>query len=820
MRPAGANIPVDAAGSDRTGSPLAQIAMPTAAATRLGALACTLAALLALASLLLGSAVAADPKVQRLAHARFLMSGSAEPPAPGAGQEVPLPDDWERTRPEDSGYGWYLFDWTRPGDPARICAVYLLGTTLPVEVYVNGHLIGATGALLGPQPNSWQRSQLFVIPADLLADSLNRIALRVYRKPGAIADMGPLLAGPEPALRERSFRDLFLHTLAPMVVSVTIIVLGIFIIVLWLRRRDPTYGLFGFAAILWGVHTGFSVLPSPLLPPPHWGVWWTSMYMLFVGLLCLFCLRFADVESRPLRRAVIGFVVAVPVVLYAAVAFGMGYRAGVLVRLTGIVLVLFALAAVARSAFRRRDTESLLLLFAGGISAGFGVHDWLVAQDTTEIRPLMLVPYAGVAFLTLVGWILTDRFVRALNESEALNAGLEQRVAEKSDALNAQLAATRAARDAAESANQAKTRFLAAASHDLRQPLHALGLFASRLADRTRDPEDAALVQRITTSVASLDSLFSALLDISKLEAGVVTAQRSAVRLDALFDRIANDFAPEAIERDLKIAVLPTARVVWSDPLLLERILRNLVANALRYTDAGGVVVGARPRGGRVSIEVWDSGPGIAAENLERVFEEFYQIGNPQRDRARGLGLGLAIVRRLAMLLGHQIQVASRMGRGTVFRVLADAAPAAALAWREAAEGLPTDPLTGRRVLVVDDEEPVREGMRQTLHAWGCAPLVAAGTREAVALCGSGAPPDAVVADYRLPDGDDGLAAIAEVRRACGRDVPAIIVSGESSSGELARIKAAGIPLLHKPVNAAKLRAALAFAIGSGPNAA
>ncbi len=282
------------------------------------------------------------------------------------------------------------------------------------------------------------------------------------------------------------------------------------------------------------------------------------------------------------------------------------------------------------------------------------------------------MPYAALAFLVLVGWILIDRFVRALNEAERSNVELERLVDEKSAALTAQLERTREARDAAEAADRAKSRFLAAASHDLRQPLHALGLFAAKLPEHVQDAEGARLADRMRHSVESLESLLSSLLDISRLDAGAIEPRPQAIALDALLDRLAGDFAPVALERGLKLAVVRTRLVVRSDPVLLERIARNLVDNALKHTRRGGVVVGARRRGSRVAIEVHDSGPGIPAEERERVFEEFYQIGNPERDRSRGLGLGLAIVRRLAGLLGHRIEVDSEPGRGSVFRVIVE----------------------------------------------------------------------------------------------------------------------------------------------------
>jgi len=753
------------------------------------------------------------PPAQTIRSGYFVLSDSPTPPAADEGTPVTLPDDWEVQHPDALGSAWYLFEWVVPEGASGVDALYLTAINMPVDVLVNGYLIGATGALLGPRPRTWQRSRLFVVPADVLHRGVNQVALRAYEKEPGAGGLGPILAGPEPLLRERAMRDLALHTFGPAVVSVTIVVLGIFIIVLWLRRRDPTYGLFGFAAILWGVNTGMSLTATLPIGSPHWGILWNSMYMLFVGLLCLFCLRFAEVGWRPFRRVIVGFVAVTPIVLYAAAGLGVYAVSTVAVRLCGIIIVLIALTAVARYALRKRDAESLLLLLAGGISAVFAVHDWLAAQSATEMRPLMLVPYAGLAFLLLVGWILTDRFVRALNEFETLNTSLEQRVAEKGEALNAQLEQTRAARDAAETANRAKTRFLAAASHDLRQPLHALGLFAARLSDRTRDAEDAALVHRISTAVTSLESLFSALLDISKLEAGVVTAEPRAIALDSLFDRLAYEFAPEALEQNLKFSVLSTSRNVYSDPVLLERILRNLIANALRYTTHGGVVVGARKRGRWVAIEVWDSGPGIAPQDIERVFEEFYQVGNPERDRAKGMGLGLAIVRRLSRLLGHVVQVASRPGRGSVFRVLVAEAPSGSMTPVQSAPLLSSDPLSGRRVLVIDDEEAVREGTRQTLAAWGCMPIVAADADDAIAACSGQPRPDAIMVDFRLPEGRDGIDTITRLRAAFGHDVPAIVISGESSSEELARIKAGGFLLLHKPVAPAKLRAALSHLI-------
>jgi signal transduction histidine kinase/CheY-like chemotaxis protein len=749
--------------------------------------------------------------VTTLTRAVFVQSESPTPPPPGtAGEVVTLPDDWERRRPAATGHGWYLIDWTPAG--RGDAAIYVTATTMPVAAYVNGRLAGSSGSLTGPRPSSWQRSQLFAVPAEILREGRNHIALRVYEGTPSAGGLGLVLAGAPAEVRARATRDFVLHTLGPAIVSAIIVVLGLFILVLWTRRRDATYGLFGVASVLWGLHSALNLLPQPLLSDPHWGIWRMALYMLFVGLLCLFCLRFAGVHAPRFRDFVIGYTALVPIALYVAYAAGALIAAATLVRLVGLGMGVVALGTVARYALRKRDTESWLLLAAGALAVVLGAHDWLAAQDSQNMRPLWLVPYAALAFLMLLGWILTDRFVRALNEYEALNVTLEARVAQSSEALRHQLHETRAARDAAESADRAKSQFLAAASHDLRQPLHALGLFASRLGDRARDGEDAALVARIQTSVGSLDSLFSALLDISRLEAGAVVAEPRPMPLDPLFERIANDFAPEALDKEIALSVRPTRLAVHSDPVLLERIVRNIVANAVRYTERGGIVVGARVRGDDVAIDVCDTGRGIAADEQERIFEEFYQVGNRQRDRSRGLGLGLAIVRRLALLLDHRIEVRSRPGHGSRFRVLAPrASPPDETRTGNGAGGTFIDPLAGKRVVVIDDDESIREGTRRTLLAWGAHPVVGASAADVLAQLTTR--PDALVVDYRLAGVDDGLRAIAHVQSRFNAAIPAIVVSGESAPDRLARLHASGHLLLHKPVPPAKLRAALAAAL-------
>ena len=365
------------------------------------------------------------------------------------------------------------------------------------------------------------------------------------------------------------------------------------------------------------------------------------------------------------------------------------------------------------------------------------------------------------------------------------------------------------ARRVAEEANAAKSSFLAAASHDLRQPLHALGLFVSSLRHRRVGPVADEALDNIEASLASLRASFEGLLDVSRLDAGAIEPRVTVFPLQPLFDSVARDLVPLAERKPLRIRFVSTALWVRSDPALLERMLRNLVSNAVRYTDRGGVAVGCRRQEGQVQIDVWDTGIGIAESEQFRIFGEFYQAANTQGS-SEGLGLGLSIVSRLAQLLGHRLHVQSVPGKGSRFSVAVErAAPAAAQPVVE--PGLPIQQgFNGALALVVDDEAAIRAGMATLLTSWDCRPLVARNREEALAHVKTlGRAPDFIVADFRLGGGDTCLQVIEAVRGACGAQMPAVIVTGDTAPGSLHEAQASGLPVLHKPVMPAKLRAVL-----------
>ncbi|MEQ9559887.1 MAG: PAS domain S-box protein, partial [Rhodospirillales bacterium] len=320
------------------------------------------------------------------------------------------------------------------------------------------------------------------------------------------------------------------------------------------------------------------------------------------------------------------------------------------------------------------------------------------------------------------------------------------------------------AKDAAELASAAKSRFLAAASHDLRQPLQALAMFVNVLSERDLDDKAKQLINRISDCSDALERLLGSLLDISKLDAGLFVPQRRDFNLGAVLERLCSEIRPLAEEKGLRLNMVPCALLVDSDPGLLDRLLRNLLTNAVRHTETGKILVGCRRTGNNVRVEIWDTGVGIPEDQLEMIFEEFHQVGNPARDRREGLGLGLAIVHRLSNLLDHPVDVRSWVGRGSRFSVslplAGDHAPAEMT--------LPADEhadVTGAVVVGIDDEADIREALGLLLVGWGYDAVVAGSAVEAIAkLEQERKKPELVVADYRLKLGHTGADAILAIR--------------------------------------------------------
>jgi signal transduction histidine kinase/CheY-like chemotaxis protein len=367
--------------------------------------------------------------------------------------------------------------------------------------------------------------------------------------------------------------------------------------------------------------------------------------------------------------------------------------------------------------------------------------------------------------------------------------------------------ALRAAKDEAERANVTKSKFLAAASHDLRQPVQSLLFFIHVLGERLAGHEAQALVGTMHQALDALKGLLDGILDLSKLDAGVIAPQVQSCPLGPLLERLEAEYAPRFAAKRLDLTMVPTSLGVDSDVTLLGRILGNLIENALKYTANGGVLVGCRRHGRTLRIEVWDTGIGIPPDRLEDIFDEFVQIGNPARDRTQGLGLGLAIVKRLARLLGHRLDVRSRPGHGSVFSV--EVPLSGAESWApDAGAVMPSAAASaGALAVIIDDEAIILEGLRVLLETWGYAVVDAQDAATALARVEAlGRAPDVVVADFRLRHGRTGVEAIALLRTAFGAALPGILLTGDTGPGLLAEADALGLATLHKPVPPGELR--------------
>ena len=369
-------------------------------------------------------------------------------------------------------------------------------------------------------------------------------------------------------------------------------------------------------------------------------------------------------------------------------------------------------------------------------------------------------------------------------------------------------------KEEAERANFDKSRFLAAASHDLRQPMHALGLFIGELHSRLDTQEQHKIANKVEESVEALSSLLDSLLDISKLDAGIVIPQIQSVDIDAMTKRLAQDFVTVAQRKNITLRFHSISAVVMSDPVLLERILLNLLSNAIRYTPQNGtVMLACRLRGDNVRIEIRDNGIGIPPEEQQNVFHEFVQLENSARDRSKGIGLGLAIVDRLSRLLHQPLTLRSAPGQGSTFSItvprvfgiddlLAEPqAPVAALYKHDRLENL--------RVLVVDDDTLVRFSTAGILESWGCHVSVAENLQDVMEKYGD-ACFDLVICDYRLPDGD-GLMFVELIKEQCEIQPAFVLVSGDTDPEILQAAKQCGVNLIYKPVRPAKLRSLMLF---------
>ncbi|GAC1301292.1 MAG: hypothetical protein NVSMB19_09240 [Vulcanimicrobiaceae bacterium] len=415
----------------------------------------------------------------------------------------------------------------------------------------------------------------------------------------------------------------------------------------------------------------------------------------------------------------------------------------------------------------------------------------------------------GNAFSLFQAAITLEKMVQQrTGELQKINVRLRDEIHERTGVE----AALEASRSDAERAHTSKTKFFAAASHDLLQPLNIARLFLDALGEREADPEALHIVSRIDAALENAEALLGTLLDMSRLDSGSMRVERTHFAIDPLLRRLANDYALLADERTLRLRVVPSEAIVESDVRLLERVLRNFVSNALRYTTHGGVLVGTRVRGKKLRIEVWDTGAGMPHDGLREIFEEFKQLHVPGRN-GTGLGLGLAIVDRIARLLDSDVYVRSVEGRGSVFGIDVPLGDPARVREADQLAKRRTDgnALLGKTVLVIDDDPGALDGMALVLDHWGCRTILAQSAQGAVAHASSRTP-DFIVADYHLGK-ENGLDAIERVRGACDRRIAAVVITADLTPGVRARVERDGHWYLNKPVRVDRLRSLMSHVL-------
>ena len=531
--------------------------------------------------------------------------------------------------------------------------------------------------------------------------------------------------------------------------------------------------------------------------PPHRGIWlWAVLVHAVQGLHAWLHWSFKRAGRTALAQPGPWLHQYLGVVVLTAISWGLAplllLQDMRWLPLMPIVLVLLALAAAGAHKVAAHRW-AIYLWLAPLLLPLTAFLTWLGTPATLAMAPLIGAFLLACLYLAVGRHRLLMKELQTKLDNDALVRALRQQVV------------------LVEQANREKSRFLASASHDLRQPMHALGLFTATLEKRLHGTALQPLVKNMIRSIDALEQSFTSMLDISKLDAGVIEPNLQPFPIRDLFRVLHMHCAGQAEELGLGLRFKAGGKIVMSDPHLLERVLANLIHNAIRYTQEGGIVVVARTRADAISVEVWDTGIGIPTDEVPKVFDEFYQVDNPGRDRSRGLGMGLAIVKRLVLLMGHQLEVASTPGRGTVFRILIKATPFDEMDnVAVAADTVPSPMDASRTLLLIDDEESIRIGMRGLLETWGYEVLTAATILEACTEVRRHAGViDMVVSDLRLADGEDGIDAIERVRAVYGAPLPALLITGDTSPDEVKRVHDSGHQVLFKPVRTKELYAVL-----------
>lgn len=741
-----------------------------------------------------GSAGQASHPVVSWDEPRFRMLPTAQDPGTDW-QTVTLPDTWATRQLASRGVARYEIGFQlAPLDHtlrSQTWAVRLDRLSFQHRIWLNGHLIHTD--LPGDEPTGRPLSYLAQFSPDLLQDGANRLDIEVLY--GSLGGLSQPIMGPADDLTLGYTIQTLLSQELPLIINIVAAAFASFLIVIWLRRRsEVAMGALGLLCVVVSVRNcTYYIVHGPTLPADLSAWLYFTAQTSATVLLGWFAMAIAEKRHPLFIKVLWAIEIAFP--LAAGLAAQRGYLAEIrAVLYPGLLLLMLpslALLLQVHKRFSRWSAIGIVLGIAVSLVAGF--HDYLRLVGSFSVNHTYWLPLASPITLASYGLVLMHRFVEATNQAEELNVQLEAKVDERTRELSA--------------ANAAKGHFLAAASHDLRQPVAAVGLLSGLLRDRLQGNPIHDMTLRLCDAVHAMEGLLNGLLDLSRLEAGAIKPHRQAIDLGAMLARILSHEQEAAHIKGLRLRIHPTRAFAHSDPVLLEQMIRNLVGNALRYTSHGGVLVGVRRRQSHWLVQVWDTGRGIATEDQHRIFDDFVQLANPERNRAKGLGLGLAIVQRSARLLNIDVELQSRVGRGSCFSIRVPMA-AAVTALQAAPVAVPrTRPLEDRHILVIDDDDTLRLALRERLREWGALVSTGSSLEELEELLQRVMSVDLLLTDHRLRDGDS-LQAI-DLAREHHPQLPVVVITGDTAAEPLLTLQDIGAPVLHKPFQAEDLLSAL-----------
>ena len=736
------------------------------------------------------------PAVQWGAQRFQLLASASDAGTPW--QDVVLPDTWAARQIPSKGIARYALHFNlAPLDHTarnQTWGIRIDRLSFQHRIWLNGHLIHSD--LPGEEPTGRPMTYMAQFSPDLLKDGANQFDIEVrYGSLGGLT--APIIAPADDLAMGYTLQSLLSQQL-PLMINIVAAAFATFLIVIWARRRtEVAMGALGLLCVVVSVRNcTYYIVHGPTLPATLSAWLYFTAQTTATVLLGWFALAIAERRHALFSKLLWSIQLGYPVV--AGLAANQGYLAEVrAVLYPGLLLLMIPALALLLQLHKRFSRWSAIGMVLGiAVSLVAGVHDYLRLVGSISVVHSYWLPLASPITLASYGIVLMHRFVEATNQADELNVQLEAKVEERTQALTA--------------ANAAKGHFLAAASHDLRQPVAAVGLLSGLLRDRLHTSPLQDMTLRLCDAVRSMEGLLNGLLDLSRLEAGAIKPHIQAVDLQAMLARIQSHENEAALQKGLTLRVHPTQAFAASDPVLLEQMVRNLVGNALRYTQTGGVLVGVRQRQDQLLIQVWDTGSGIAPQDQQRIFEDFVQLDNPGRNRAKGLGLGLAIVQRAAQLLGSDIGLRSRLGKGSCFSIVVpQSTPTLPHLQNHPAlhVGVAQRPLEDKHIVVVDDDDTLRLALRERLRDWGAFVSAVSSLDELDELLLRVMSVDLLLTDHRLRDGD-GLQAI-RMARSQHPHLPAVVITGDTGAEPLRQLQDSGVPVLHKPFQSEELLATL-----------